>query len=182
MPLPRLSDSQIAWISEQVARYIDRQRQKYRPRAVPLDRNQRTAVQSFFAAATLDSARVIVLAGQRVGNPPFYGELIKMGFAPGSLPDFGQMAAVTYVDTVVSHGPFTDRILFHELVHVLQYEKLGLESFAAKYVSGFLNGGSYEAIPLERNAYQLDERFAAAPANSFSVADEIQAWIDAHRF
>jgi len=64
------------------------------------------------------------------------------------------------VDTVVSHEPFNDRLLFHELVHVVQYEKLGLEGFAAKYVRGFLNGGSYEGIPLEMNAYELDARFA----------------------
>ena len=57
-------------------------------------------------------------------NPPFYGDLIKMGFAGNSLPDFTQMAAVTFVDTVVSNEPFTDRLLFHELVHIVQYEKL----------------------------------------------------------
>lgn len=179
---PKLTDAQIASVSRQVAGYIDTQRQTYRPRAVPLDRNQKTAVQSFFPAATLDSARVVVLAGERIGNPLFYGELIKMGFALASLPDFGQMAAITYVDTVVSHEPFTGRVLFHELVHVLQYERLGLEQFAAKYVNGFLKGGSYEAIPLEMNAHELDSRFAAAPTKAFSVANEIQAWMHGGRF
>jgi hypothetical protein len=59
---------------------------------------------------------------------------------------------------------------------------LGLPEFAAKYVKGFLSGGSYEAIPLEMNAYELDARFAAAPAKAFSVASEVGAWIDAGRF
>jgi hypothetical protein len=136
----------------------------------------------FFPASTLDSARVVVLAGERVSNPPFYGELLKMGFAAGSLPDFADMAAITNVDTVVSHAPFTNRLLFHELVHVVQYEKLGLAEFAAKYVRGFLSGGSYEAIPLEMNAYELDARFAATPTKPFSVADEVQSWIDMGRF
>jgi hypothetical protein len=76
----------------------------------------------------------------------------------------------------------TDRTLFHELVHVVQYTKLGLSAFAAKYVTGFLNGGSYEAIPLEMNAYELDERFAEAPMNGFSVETEVQRWIDAGKF
>jgi hypothetical protein len=66
-----MSPPQIAWVSRQVAGYIDAQRQTYRPRAVPLDRNQKTAVQSFFPAATLDSARVVVLAGERIGNRRF---------------------------------------------------------------------------------------------------------------
>jgi hypothetical protein len=105
-----------------------------------------------------------------------------MGFDRGSLPDFDVMAAVTFVDTIVSHEMFTDRLLFHEPVHVVQYEKLGLGEFSARYVRGFLSGGSYEAIPLELNAYELEARFAAAPMNPFSVEAEVQAWIDAGRF
>ncbi len=67
-------------------------------------------------------------------QPALYPAFQRMGFEPGSLPDFSLMAAITLVDTVVSHEPFTDRLLFHELVHVVQYEKLGLAEFAAKYV------------------------------------------------
>lgn len=92
------------------------------------------------------------------------------------------MAAITFVHIVVSYAPFTDRLLFHELVHVVQYERLGLPEFVAKYVGGFLSGGSYEAIPLEMNAYELEARFATAPARSFSVVDKVQKWIDAVRF
>ena len=74
------------------------------------------------------------------------------------------------------------RSLFHELVHVVQYSQLGLHEFAAKYVTRFLTGGSYEAIPLEMNAYELDARFASAPLNGFSVETEVQAWTDAGKF
>ncbi len=83
---------------------------------------------------------------------------------------------------MVSHEPFTNRLLFHELVRVAQYEKLSLAGFANKYVKGFLSGGSYDGIPLEINAYELDARFDAAPTNAFSVADEIQRWIAMERF
>ncbi len=182
MPLPKLGDEQAEWVVQQVAAYIDGQRQTYRGKAVALSQNQRTVMQLFFPASTLDSARVVVLAGQRVSNPTFYGELLKMGFEAGSLPDFADMAAITYVDTVVSHETFTDRLLFHELVHVVQYEKLGLAQFATKYVKGFLSGGSYPAIPLEKNAYELDARFATEQTKAFSVADEVQSWIDNGRF
>jgi hypothetical protein len=182
MPLPNLRDEEVEWVVQQVAPYIDGQRQTYRSKAVALSQNQRKVMQLFFSASTLDSARVVVLAGERVGNPPFYGEILKMGFEAGSLPDFADMAAITFVDTVVSHEPFADRLLFHELVHVVQYEKLGLAEFAAKYVKGFLSGGSYEAIPLEMNAYELDARFSTMPTKPFSVADEVQSWIDRGRF
>jgi hypothetical protein len=181
MPLPNISAAQIEWVILQVAAYIERQRQTYGRRAVPLDPSQMEAMHQFFPASILDAARLTVLAGERVGNPPFYAELMKMGFEAGSLPNFAFMAAITFADTVVSHEPFTNRLLFHELVHVVQYEKLGLMEFAAKYVQGFLNGGSYEAIPLEINAYELDGRFASEPTKAFSVAAEVQAWIDGCR-
>lgn len=182
MPLPKLVDAQIAQMIERVAQYIQEQRQTYRSRAVPLDANQRLALQPFFPGSALVSTRVVVLTGERVSNPPFYPELQRIGFEPGSLPDFSLMTAITFVDTVVSHEPFTDSLLFHELVHVVQYEKLGLGEFASKYVRGFLSSGSYEGIPLERNAYELDARFAAAPAKTFSVASEVEAWAGEARF
>lgn len=179
MSLPTLSGAQVEWIIQQVAGYIEHERGTYRPGAIPLSMNQKNAIRPFFPQPALDSTRLLVLTGKRVNNPPFYGELVKMGFEVGSLPDFSLMAAVTFVDTVVSHESFTDRLLFHELVHVVQYGKLGVAEFAAKYVRGFLSGGSYEAIPLELNAYELDARFAAAPMKAFSVAGEVQWWVDA---
>lgn len=182
MPLPTIGDAQIAWVIMQVEAYIEHQRQTCWPDATPLSLSQKNVMRPFFPEPTLDSTRLAVLAGQQVNNPPFYGELIKMGFEAASLPNFSLMAAITFVDTVVSHEPFTDRLLFHELVHVVQYEKLGAAEFAAKYVRGFLSGGSYEGIPLEMNAYELDARFAAAPTKAFSVASEVAAWVDAGRF
>jgi hypothetical protein len=83
-----------------------------------------------------------------------------MGFS--NLPQFSHMAAVTFQDVVVSHEPFSDGLLFHELVHVEQYRQLGISRFAALYVRGFLTGGGYDGIPLESNAYLLGSRFAQA--------------------
>lgn len=182
IPLPTLTPAQVAWIVQQVVAYIGYQRETYRPAAAPLSLVHKAAMRSFFPGPALDSSGMVALARQRVTNPPFYRELIKMGFEVASLPDFEHMAAITFVDTVVSHEPFTDRLLFHELVHIVQYEKLGLPEFADKYVRGFLSGGSYEAIPLEMNAYELDARFAAAPARAFSVDLEVEAWMRAGRF
>jgi len=142
---------------------------------------QKDGMRSFFPEAALDPARLVVLAGKYVNNPPLYSKLMKLGFEAASLPDFAHMAAITFADTVVSHQPFTDRLLFHELVHVVQYQKLCLSQFSAQYVKGFLNGGSYEASPLEMNAYELEARYAAEPAKLFSVADQVQRWIAENR-
>jgi hypothetical protein len=182
MPLPELSDSQIAWVIEQVAAHAENQRRAFAPSAVPLNLSQKETMRHFFPASTLDFARVLVLTGDMAGNPPFYGELIKMGFQASSLPNFAVMTAITFVDIVLSREPLTDRVLFHELVHVVQYQKLGIFEFAAKYVQGFLSGGSYGAIPLEVSARELDARFNVAPTLPFSVAAEVQSWIETGRY
>jgi hypothetical protein len=178
MALPELRGPQIEGIARQVADYIESQRQTYLGKTSALDRDQKAVMAPFFPESVLNSTRVVVLTDRRVSNPGFYSDLVAMGFEPAVLPDFTDMAAITFVDTVVFHVPIVNQTLFHELVHVVQYAKLGLAHFAAKYVNGFLTGGSYESIPLERNAYELDERFAQAPADAFSVEDEVQEWIN----
>jgi hypothetical protein len=92
------------------------------------------------------------------------------------------MAAITYSDVVVSHEPFEYGLLFHELVHVEQYHQLGVPRFAELYVRGFLNGGSYDAIPLEVNAYGLDGQFSTRPDIVFSVREIVDHWIRTNRF
>lgn len=62
-------------------------------------------------------------------------------------------------------------VVWHGLklaIHVEQYHQLGVITFSDLYVRGFLNGGGYEGIPLERNAYLLGARYAQNPAGSFS--------------
>ena len=125
----------------------------------------------FFLPRVLDSVRNLVLNGTRVENPPFYPMLAALGFS--NLPDFSQMAAITFFDVVVSHVPFTEGLLFHELVHAEQYHQLGIQRFSELYVRGFLSGGGYDGIPLERNAYALCRHFEAHPRRRFSVADEV---------
>src|SRR5216684_3727654 len=85
-------------------------------------------------------------------------------------------------NVVVSHEPFSNGLLFHELVHVEQYRQLGVRRFAEFYVRGFLAGGGYNGIPLENNAYTLGECYERDPARQFSVADEVERWITEGRF
>ncbi len=177
MSLPNLDDKQLAWVAKDAAGYIRSQREKHLAAAVPLTTEQRGQVSRFFRRATLDSVRV--LQKEKVPNPPFYNDLYEMGFAEGSLPDFSKMAAITLVDVVLFHQEMTANVLFHELVHVVQYELLGLARFAERYVMGFLSGGSYEEIPLEMHAYALGGRFEADPAKGFSVIDEVQKLVSA---
>jgi ASCH domain len=72
--LPTLSAGQVDWVVQQVVAYIGHQRQTYRPGAAPLTLSQKTAMRPFFPNSALDSTRLVILSGQRVDNPTFYGE------------------------------------------------------------------------------------------------------------
>jgi hypothetical protein len=177
MDLKNLPPAMISQLVSMVEDYINSSRKKYAPQAVPLTDAQRMAMQPFFSPALLESAKLCVLHGTRVSNPSMYAMAKMMGIR--NLPEFADMAAITFVDVVVSHEEFTDALLFHELVHVVQYAQLGLKEFAARYVNGFIQGGSYEEIPLEKNAYALEVRFSKNGVEPFSVDEEVRLWREA---
>jgi hypothetical protein len=174
MDLNNLPPAMVSQLVSMVESYISDSRKKYAPQAVPLTEAQRAAMQPFFPAEILSTVRLCVLRDARVPNPPMYSMAKLMGIR--DLPDFSDMAAITFVDVIVSHEEFTNDLLFHELVHVVQYAQLGVKEFAARYVNGFIKGGSYEEIPLEKNAYSLEGRFTANPGQVFSVFDEVRRW------
>ena len=173
--MPELKPEEIVEISGLVAKYIQTQREKFLNRGINLPAGLRVQVNPFFRMDVLDAARIVVLEKEKVSNPDFFPMLEELGLA--NLPDFGGTAAITFNDVIVSHETMTPPLLFHELVHVEQYRQLGVEGFAELYVKGFLEGGSYEAIPLEMNAYGLEAKFRKTPHRGFSVEQEVTAWL-----
>lgn len=180
MTMPNLSLEQIAQISELVTGYITAQHDTYIQHAKPLTAGQRAAMEGFFRPELLTETRLHVLERERVANPDFYPMLKQAGF--DNLPDMSAMDAITYSNCVVAHVPFSDALLFHELVHVEQYRQLGVPRFSNLYLLGFLSGGGYSGIPLERNAYTLGDRFEKSPNQHFDVAEEVGLWISESRF
>jgi len=164
----------VSQLASMVESYISDSRKKYAPQAIPLTDAQRSTMQPFFSAPILDSARLCVLRGTRVSNPSMYAMAKMMGIR--NLPDFADMVAVTFVDVIVSHQEFTDALLFHELVHVAQYAQMDMKEFAARFVNGFIQGGSYEEVPLEKMAHALESRFSQNASETFSVEDEVRQW------
>jgi hypothetical protein len=172
MDFKNLPPAMVSQLVSMVEDYITSSRKKYAPQAVPVTEAQRSAMQPFFSAAVLDSARLCVLHGTRVSNPPMYAMAKMMGIR--NLPDFADMTAITFVDVIVSHQEFTDALLFHELVHVVQYAQMDLKEFATRFINGFIQGGSYEKIPLEVHAYTLGDRFSQNATQVFSVDDAVR--------
>lgn len=175
MAVPQLTAAQVQEISGLVANYIRAQRLAFVGRSMNLLAALRVEMNPFFRVDVLNATRVVVPENERVANPDFYPMLQELGFT--NLPNFGGMAAITFNDVVVSHEALTPPLLFHELVHVEQYRQLGVDRFAELYVKGFLEGGSYEAIPLEIGAYSLEGKFRKAPHRGFSVEQEVAAWL-----
>ena len=184
-PQPALSPEQVAAFTSAVAAYIRAQRENYYPRSAPLSFSD--LWQRFFSPGDLERIRAVQAGASRgqefepidrVPNPPFYAELKTLGFT--GLPNFSTMQAITFDDVVVFHEPLTPQLIFHELVHVVQYRLLGVDEFARLYVRGYLHNG-YEGTPLEVCAYQLDGRFIMGSVG-FDVEAEVRAWIAGGRF
>ena len=177
MDLTKLPPGVLSQLASAVDDYITGSRRKYSPRAMALSAEQQAAMRSFFAPEILTASRLLVLKGSRISDPPFYAMARMMGIR--NLPSFSDVAAVTFVDVVVSHEEFSDDLLFHELVHVAQYAQLGSKEFSVRYVNGFIKSGSYDGIPLEEQARELEARFTANGKQPFSVSDEVRSWIEA---
>lgn len=157
--------------------WVRAQRNHHRPAARPLSDVEKGHFAPFFDPSTLDSARIQRVPG--IENPDFYAELQAQG-VPNPL-DFTVMAGITFEDTILLSdrwmppGASLAPLLFHELVHVVQYETLGVPMFVERYVQGWAqNGFQYAAIPLERDAYELQARFEAQPHRAFSVRAEVR--------
>ncbi len=92
------------------------------------------------------------------------------------LPDFAPFEAmpisgVTYDDTFfVSRGRESESLYFHEMVHVVQWDRLGVDNFLLAYGIGLMRSG-YRHSPLEEMAYALQEKFdrGACPEDLIAV-------------
>lgn len=171
MPIPELSSSQISHLSRLAAEFIQQQRDKNLAAARPMSEAQQDPFRRFFPEEVLRGTR---FCSATIEDPPFYPALEAMGIA--GLPTAKHSAAITYIDVIVAQQKYTDALRFHEMVHAVQYRVMGVERFAEAYVRGFLSGGGYMGIPLEKNAYELEARFAANHRVEFDVVAEVKKW------
>ena len=101
-------------------------------------------LQKIFPLDLLQKAKVVVLKG-KLPFPP----LSRMG-----LPEFSQMenmsmASITYKDTFfINNADRSESLHFHELIHVVQWERLGVDDFLLAYGVGLMQFG-YENSPVD---------------------------------
>lgn len=156
-----------------VLEWIDRTLRDYRDHAVPVGSLDFPGLRRAFPPEVLDMAKSVSVAG-KVPFPP----LNRMGLSEFSPMEGMPIAGITYRDTFfVGRHYETERLYFHETVHVIQWDRLGPADFLLAYGVGFLQCG-YRDSPLERMAYSLEEKFVngTLPAD---VAEVIRQETDA---
>ena len=127
----------------------------------------------YFEKRTSDSVKVALVDG--ISNPTFYPELMKQGI---TIPlDFSCADGIALIDCILLRRRPRDSstlqitTIFHEMIHVVQIEILGLEKMAELYLSGLLREG-YLNIPFERQAYRLSAKFNRR--ESFLVRETVE--------
>ena len=162
-----LADNAGAWIKEQRDRYVGTSK--------PLPDTTRAALRGYFEPETLDRARV----GHApvIDNPPFYSEFAAAGKA---IPlDFSAWAGITFGDVIMitdagDSASMPNSIVFHEMVHLVQFQALGIDEFARRYVTALAwNRFQYMTIPLEMMAFDLQGRFEQSDGRPFQAEAEI---------
>ena len=165
------------FLVEHAIQWVQSEREGHRSTARDLTEIEKSEFSPFFHSRILGIAKIKMVPCVR--NPGFYLQLQDM--AVPRLLDFTQAAGITFKDTIlVSQRYLTSHtqlgpLIFHELVHVVQYEVLGVTDFIERYVRGWAdNGFDYFRVPLEAHAYELQQRYETDPKRVFAVVEEMQ--------
>jgi hypothetical protein len=102
----------------------------------------------------IDDVRIIVLQAVPVPNDPGLGQLASQ---TGLITE--RTGGMTFGHGIALKNGSSDRqLIAHELVHVMQYERIGgIEPFLKEYVKEVAFPPGYPNGPLEREAYRLAE-------------------------
>jgi hypothetical protein len=156
-------------VPEMLAGWLASERRRYRLDGDALDPEQVVWGRRYFPLRLLRGVRVV--HAEAIDWPDMRG----LGIEPDQAirpPD-----AMTFIDTIVVKGTARPRLglLFHELVHVVQCEALGVDAFAREYLAGALGARFvYEDIPLEAQAIELQSRYERLPKAGFRVRSEVR--------
>ncbi len=150
------------YLLEKFHEWICEQRNLHLPKARPLFSEEKSRLAGYFENRLLDLARVASV--DCIQNPKFYGALKKSG-VPIPL-DFSTAVGLTLIDCILIRKelqPGTTAFistLFHEMVHVVQFDILGIKGHIELYADSLREGDyQYHSVILERQAYAFTDRF-----------------------
>lgn len=156
-----------------VRAWIDRTLAENSNRARPVASYGFPRLGGFYSSDLLTTAMVVEVG--RVPVPP----LSELGLTGFDEFESGNYAGITFFDTyfVQAGEALRESLHFHELVHVVQWQHLGVERFVMAYALGYLQGGGYRANPLEVMAYDLQDHFEKG-GQAFDVEALVRRQLD----
>lgn len=109
---------------------------------------------TYYSPGRVEGAKAVLV--DSVPVPP----LSAMGLGQFAAFEVTPFWAITYKDTYFIRRDRAQQepVHFHEMVHIIQWEQLGIEPFLLLYALGLLQHG-YENSPLEAMAYNHQRRF-----------------------
>jgi len=135
----------LQWIDATIARHAQS--------AASVDTAKFQRLSMYFPSDVLGRARVVSVSC--VPRPP----LSQLGMPELKAFEQLHLDGITFRNTFfVDPKRNTESLQFHELVHVVQWERLGPERFLLAYGLGLLGWG-YHNHPLERMAYSFQDAF-----------------------
>ena len=149
-----------SYLIEKFEPWAYEQRDLYMPDARSLSDAERSRLMEYFEKGVLDRTRIVSL--EEIPNPPFYAELEELGI-PIPL-DLTQAAGFCLIDYVIIrkelwlHPLAAISTVFHEMVHLVQWEVLGSRRLIELYTDALIRDG-YSEVVFERQAYRLTDRF-----------------------
>ncbi len=129
-----------------------------------------------FSEELLSSSRVVITP--ELPFPP----VKQLGFPELAFMEEMPAAGITFRNTFfVAPQCVTESLCFHEMIHVLQWDHLGVQRFLLAYATGLIQYG-YEASPLEQMACSLQQKFDAGTTipnlESEVITQSEQIWSD----
>ena len=156
MPLHLLTRMPIirSWIDRTLAAH----EKEARPVAAVIEASGFRRLPDYFDAAFLDRVRCVAV--ERIPVPP----LASMGLRLFAGFESKHYAGITYGDTYFVDRQYdrSESLHFHELIHAVQWDCLGVDRFLLAYARGLLRNG-YARSPLEVMAYNHQRRFETDP-------------------
>ena len=150
----------------EVREWIDNLLERYRDQSTPIIKIDFPKLQQVFPKDLLGKAKRVIVNGN-VPLPP----LNQIG-----LPEIAQkiesvdMWGITYKDTFfIDYNYRPESLYFHELVHVIQWDRLGVDNFLLAYGVGLDQFDDYKNSPLEQMAYSLQYDFDLGILSSGTV-------------
>ena len=144
------------WIEDTLDEYSDK--------AIKVGDIKSEKIRKIFPMDILSRAKVVIV-DKPVPVPPLSSKWNLKGLAEIETKD---LVGITYKDTFFINSRYilSEEFYFHELVHVLQWDQLGVDNFLLAYGAGVMKS-CYRDCPLEEMAYFMQEEFNSGLLNTY---------------